>query len=64
MEKEFVLYRWDNPTLGSHYLVVSADVWERRVRLAMNRGAEPTRCELARGSVELMDKLRGLAMED
>lgn len=68
-EKEFVLYRWDR-AIGAphylvgapHYLVVEADTWERRKRLAVNRGEEPTRFELARGSKELMDKLHGLAM--
>ena len=62
--KEYVLYRWDrNPTTDTpHYLVVDADVWEARKRLSMNRGAEQTRHELARGSAELMGKLQSLAM--
>jgi hypothetical protein len=62
MKKEFVLYRWDRAIGAPHYLVVEADTWERRKRLAMNRGEEPTRFELARGEFKLMGKLQSLAM--
>ena len=62
MKEEFVLYRWDRGPMAPHYLVVEADVWERRKRLSMNRGDEPARVELARGSKEMMEKLHSLAM--
>ena len=63
--KEFVLYRWDSrDPMAPHYLVVEADVWERRKRLSIDQGEEPARFELARGSKKLMLKLGTLATDE